>query len=275
MEINDLLSLIGVEKPEDGELTLDTVREHINSTFIPVNDISNRSDLIDPIVNKGIGQRLGSLQTALISQAKEAGLDVKHKDFEGQKLEDIVPTIFGGFKSKLEGVKKPDSKVQEELERYKTEMSTYQQTIESLEAEKNNLLNDFKVKEQGWVINHANNQAWESLRLSPQVDELKKIGFKTRFDSQYELKTDENGQVFPVYRTGDKKGSRVQNPAKLSEYLGLSELLNHEAKTLGLLAEANEGKPGAATGSKKPSAPAKVIERPTNVRINPRFARQE
>ncbi|MCA1763874.1 MAG: hypothetical protein LC664_12905 [Flavobacteriales bacterium] len=272
----ELLKLIGFEKPEDSEeeITIDQVREHINGHFVPVSDIPNRQDILEPLMNKAVGQRLGSLQTSLIKSAKEAGLDLKHNDFEGKKLEEIVPDVFGRFKEKLSTVKKPDGKLQEELERYKSELGTYKSTIDELEQQKESIANEYKQKEQGWIVNHAKNQAWGSLKLSPEVDEYKELGFRTKFDSKYDLRSDDTGNVFPVYKDGEKKGSRVQNPAKLSEHLGLQELIQHEAQNAGLLAKANEGKSGGG-GQGESGKRTTTPETPNGkVKLNPRFAGQ-
>jgi len=269
----DLLKLLGFEKPEDqeDEVTIDQVRDHVNSHFVPVNEISDRKDILEPIINKSIGQRLGSIQTAVISHAKNSGLDVTHKDFEGKKVEEILPEVFGRFKEKIDGVKKPDTKLEKELEGLKADLGTYKSTIEELESKNQALAEEYKQKEQGWLINHAKNQAWESVSFSPEVDELKKIGFKSQFESKYDLKTDDSGNVVPVYKDGDKKGSRVQNPTKLSEHLGLSELLKHEATQLGLIAKPNEGKKGGKSngGSERTTKPE---ETKSKIPLSPRFA---
>ena len=270
MEIKDFLTLVGYEVEEGKEIQIDAVRDHLNNSFLPVSEINDKHPAIEKIVNSSVGQRFGSLQTTLISQAKENGLELKHSDFKDKKIEEIIPSIFGGFKEKLEAVKKPDSKIAEELDRWKNEASTYQSTVEQLQTQLQEKDQMFENEKKSWLVNHAENEAWNSINFSPTANDLMKRGFKSAIKEKYEFVTDDAGQVWPVYKEGDKKGSRVQNPSNIAKMMTLGELLTTEAKNNGLLAEANEGKPGAKpNGVQTPKATPQTPN--ARVKVNPRF----
>lgn len=272
MEVNEVLSLIGLT-PEDGkEIEKETIINHMNSAFVPVTELNDKHPAVEKIIGSSFGQKMGSLTTSLIAAAKENGLDVKHSDFKDKKIDDIIPVIFGSFKERIEAVKKPDSKLQEELDRWKNEASGYQSSLQKLENEKNDLITNFDNEKKGWLVNHAENEAWGTVKFSPTVNDLMKRGFKDAIKEKYDFITENDGKVWPVYKTGDKKGSRVQNPNNVSTVMTVSELLNHEAKAEGLIAAANEGNPGGKPNGTKPTGQQSPT--PQNVRVNPRFANQ-
>lgn len=272
MEANELLSLMGFETPEEGEANIDQVREHFNNTFIPVSEINEKHPAVEKIIGSSFGQKMGSLQTALVSHAKENGLDLKHSDFKDKKIDEVIPEIFGGFKKKLETQKKPDNKLTEELERWKNEANQYQETIEQMSGQIEETKNQFESEKKNWLINHAENEAWNGVNFSKEANDLMKRGFKATVKEKYSFVTDDEGKVWPVHNQGEKKGSRVQNPNDLSKMMGIQDLLKHEAKANGLLAATNEGQPGGKPADRKPSV--ERDEPNKNVRVHPRFAGQ-
>ena len=271
MEAKDILSLIGFEAEEGAEIQLDAVRDHFNNSFLAVGELNDKHPAIEKMINSSVGQRFGSLQTTLISQAKENGLDLKHSDFKDKKIEEIIPSIFGGFKEKMESVKKPDSKLAEELDRWKNEASTYQSTVEQLQTQLSEKDTQFENEKRTWLVDHAENEAWGSINFSPNANNLMKRGFKSAIKEKYDFVTDDSKQVWPVYKDGDKKGSRVQNPSNLTKMMTMGELLQFEAKSNGLLAEPNEGKPGAKPNGAQAQRQAPTRDVNSRVKTNPRF----
>lgn len=272
MEAQELLKLVGFEAEEGKEADIEAVRNHFNNTFIPVTEINEKHPAIEKIIGSSFGQKMGSIQTALIAQAKENGLEVKHSDFKDKKIDEIIPVIFGGFKEKIDAVKKPDSKLQEELERWKKESASYQETVQTLQSQNEELKTGFENEKKSWLVNHAENEAWNSINFAPTANDLMKRGFKAAIKEKYDFTADDTGKVWPVYKEGEKKGSRVQNPNNLSSMMSLQDLLTYEAGKAELLAKPNEGKPGGTP--KTTGQPPKAEQQNNNVRVNPRFANQ-
>lgn len=241
VEIKELFTLIGFEPPEDdAEFSIEDVRNTIESRFVPIDEIETRQDVIEPIVSKHIGQRLGQLQTGLIKEAKGLGLELSHSDFKDQKIEDIYPSIFGMIGEKLANVKKPDGKLNEELDRYKSEFSELKTGYDQLQTTLQEKETSFQQERESWEINHVRSEDWKGVKLSPEVDKYKRRGFETEFAEKYALKKFEDG-IFPVYATGDRQGSRVKG-ATLSKPMTHAELLQKELEDAGMLAKPHEGK---------------------------------
>ena len=245
MEANEILKLIGFELPEGTELKdlqIDSVRDYIGEKFVTVNDLKNRKDLIDPFVKGEIGKRLGSIQTKLISSGKELGLEVSHTDFEGKQLEDMIPTLFSGISEKLKATKQPDDKLSKEIERVTTEYNQLKEAYTGKESEFNELKTGFETEKTNWIKGREEGEAWKTVAYLPTVKPFERIGFETTIKNTYDSAVSESGEVYPVYREGEKKGSRVKNPSKLTEDLKWSDLLKLEAQKAELLADAHSGK---------------------------------
>lgn len=242
VELKDVFTLIGFEPPEgdDAEFSIEDIRNTVESRFIPIDEIETRQDVIEPIVSKHIGQRLGQLQTGLIKEAKGLGLELSHSDFKDQKIEEIYPAIFGKIGEKLSNVKKPDGKLNEELERYKNEFTELKTGYEQLQSTLSEKESQFQQERESWEINHVRSEDWKGIKLSPEVDKYKRRGFETEFSEKYALKKFEDG-IFPVYAQGERQGSRVKG-SNLSKPMTHAELLQKELEEAGMLAKPHEGK---------------------------------
>lgn len=241
VELNDVLKLVGFEIPKEGEYTIEDVRGTVESHFIAKDEIENRKDILEPIISRHIGQHLGAAQTALISEAKKAGFEFSHNDFKDKKLVDILPTIFQSVTDKLAGAKKPDDKLNAEIERWKGEYNELKTGYETLQSEKTSLLSDFEQKEKSWAINHVVAEDWKKIKLDPNVDNYKRRGFEVEFNEKYSLEKADDG-IWPVYRNGDKKGSRVKSADSMTKHLTHEQLLVSELEKAGMLAKAHQNK---------------------------------
>lgn len=273
MEAQELLNLVGFKAEEGKEADIEAVRNHFNNTFVPVSEINEKHPAVEKIIGSSFGRKMGTLQTALISQAKENGLDFKHSDFADKKIDEIIPVIFGGFKDKLEAIKKPDSKLQEEIDRWKGEATTYKETVQTLQSQTEELKTGFESEKQSWLVDHAENEAWGSINFVTTANDFTKRGFKSTIKDKYNFVADAEGKVWPEHKDGDKKGSRVQNPNNLSTVMSLPELLTYEAGKAELLAKPNEGKPGGRPPVNGGQPPRSTPN--DRVRVNPRFYSQE
>lgn len=253
----EILQLIGYETPEGEEASIEKIREHVNSKFVPVSEISNRSDIIEPLVTNAIGKRLGSLQTSLIKQAKDLGVEIKHSDFKDKQVEDILPVFFTDIKTRLEAKPKDDGALAEELKSIKSERDTFKNSLEEMQNTLQTKEQEFTKERSNWLVNQEQSKAWEGIKFGTAVKPYEIKGFKADISEKYDSKTDEDGKVYPVYKTGEKKGSRVQSPTNATKMMTWSELLSSEAKKADLLAKENEGKPGGKPDAKPPTPATK------------------
>lgn len=251
MEAQDILSLIGFEATEGEEPNIDKVRDYIGTQFVTVKDLPNRKDLIEPILKGAIGQRIGSLQTKLVSSAKELGIDVNHADFKDKQIEDLIPSVFGGIAEKMNATKQPDDKLSKEVERLNKEYGDLKGLYTAKDNEITELQSNFAAKESNWKIDHSVNEAWKTINYLPTVNALSKKGFESTIKENYDSQVDADGNVWPVYKSGSQEGSRVKNPVKMTEDLNWSNLLTMEAKKAELLAEAHSGKPARTAGTER------------------------
>lgn len=270
VEVNDLLKLIGFEPPEEGEFTIADVRNTVESHFIPRDEIESREDILEPIISKHIGKHLGAAQTALISEAKKAGFEFAHNDFKDKKLVEIVPTIFGAVSEKLAGAKKPDSKLTEEVERWKGEYTELKTGYESMQAKMQELQSGFEQEKQQWEINHIVSEDWKKVKLDPNVDTYKRRGFEVEFNEKYALQKFDDG-IWPVYRDGAKKGSRVKSSDAMTKALSHEELLMKELEAANMLAKPHQGKPTRPAQVSRNGNGAAPNEGAAAVKVHPAF----
>lgn len=241
VELNEVFKLIGFEPPAEGEFTIADVRGVVESHFIPKDELESREDIIEPLISKHIGKHMGAAQTALISEAKKAGFDFSHNDFKDKKLIDIVPTIFAAVGEKIAGAKKPDDKLAQEVERWKNEYTELKTGYEALQTEKSELLSGFEQEKQAWEINHVVSEDWKKIKLDPNVDNYKRRGFEVEFQEKYALQKFEDG-IWPVYKDGAKKGSRVKSSDAMTKALSHGELLAMELEKANMLAKPHQNK---------------------------------
>ncbi len=242
MEAQEILDLLGFTPTEGEDITIDQVREYYDKTFIPIADIPNRKDIIDPYVKAGIGQRLGSLQTKFVSSAKDLGIDINHADYKDKPIEDLLPTVFGSISEKLKAKPKGDSKLQEDYERISKEYTDLKNEVPKFEEQINGMKTEFQNEKSNWLKSHAENEAWKKVKFASTTNDLMKVGFESKIKSTYESIVDETGNIYPVYKAGENKGSRVKSPTKVTEHLKWDDLLLMEAQKENLLPAPHDGK---------------------------------
>lgn len=275
MEVKELLELIGLADVDQDNITVDTVRDHVNQTFVPIAQLGSRKDLIEPFVNKAYGARIGPLQTMLLKQAKENGLDVTHGEFKDKSIEEVVPELFQRFKSKIEvGAASPDAdKYLREIDKIKGERDTYQSSLSDWQKKYTDLEANFADKEFRAKINAAKLAAFDSVKYPAGTKETEKIGFKAIFDNEFDLEI-ENENVFVAYKNGEKRGSRVQSPKNAAKMMTLQEAIEIKAKELLLWSDnPHEGRSAAPNRAYVPQASAagQQQQQPTGRQAHPKF----
>ena len=219
---------------------LEQAKEMLTSTFI------KKSEAVkDEEIRKQVsGSLLGKLDTFVNQKAKELNVEFDEQIKSG-KLEDklnfltsktsetintykgqIDAGIDDKFKEKLEAEYKG------KLEKLQTDLDYKSELLDKSVNELTTFKTEFQTKERNRIIGDAYNQAKSTLKLSPEVDELKVKGFESVFREKYIVDLDDNNSVIVLDAQSKKP---VANPSKMNETLGLGDILQIEAEKNGLL----------------------------------------
>lgn len=234
---------------------LEQAKQMLTSTFIKKSEAAKDEEIRKQVS----GSLLGKLDTFVNQKAKELNVEFDEQIKSG-KLEDKLNFLtsktsetINTYKSQIDaGI---DDKFKEKLEaEYKSKVEKLQSDLqyksELLDKSVNELTafkNDFQTKERNRIISDAYNQAKSTLKLSPEVDELKVKGFESVFREKYVTDLDENNEVIVLDAKTQKP---IANPNKMNETLGLSDVLKIEAEQYGLL----QKNPAANTRVPNPSS---------------------
>lgn len=244
---SEFLELIGFTPEEGKEPNIEDVRNHVNKTFVAIDQIGNRRDILDPIidqkVNKTVGGRLGKLQTAIIKNGKELGLEIAHSDFENKPIEEVAESIFERVKTNFEDLKK-GGKTNEEYEKKIQTLTAERDTFQSsLEQSQNDFLAFKDNLEKERVKSAKKNSvdsAFNSIKWTANTPNISKTGLRATFDGTYDVEI-ENDTTFVVDRTS---GNRVQNPKNAAKMLTVAEAMEALARKESLWSDSpDEGKP--------------------------------
>lgn len=255
--------------------SLEQAKEMLTTTFIKKSEAAK-----DEEVRKQVsGSLLGKLDTFVNQKAKELNVEFDEQIKSG-KLEDKLNFLtsktsetINTYKSQIDaGI---DDKFKEKIEaEYKGKVEKLQSDLqyksELLDKSVNELTafkTDFQTKERKRIIGDAYNQAKLTLKLSPEVDELKVKGFESVFREKYVTDLDENNSVIVLDAKTQKP---IPNPNKMNETLGLSDILKNEAEQYGLL----QKNPAANTRVPNPSSykgqePPNPLQQKRSSKISP------
>lgn len=272
VELKDILTYLDIKAEEGKELSFEDVKTHVQTKFVPVDHLQQRQDLLDPFIKAAVGQIAGSTQTAIISNAKDLGVEVTHKDFEGRKLTEVIPEIFGKVKSALDEYKgkKPDEQLIAKLAQRETEYKTLADQFNGVKSEYDGYKQQVQFEKVSATKNLVKQQSFGAISFKTNASELEKTGFKALIENDYDLEVDENGNSFAIHKNGDKKGSRVQNPASATSFLKFDELVKMKAAELKLIADPREGQPARSTYQQPTQQAAQPANGQATRKFNPR-----
>lgn len=263
MEVKELFELIGFEAPEEGDVKLEDVRSHVNSTFVPVNQLEQRNDLIEPIISKAVGSRLGKLETNYIKQLKGLGVEVSHSDFEGKGVEGVIDGGLERIKAliadKSKGAK-PNDELEAKLAAIAKERDAFQQSTAEWQDKYNGLETSIQQEKENAIKNSAIQGAFAKVKYPANTNEVTKNGLRAMFLENYGMEQD-NGTVYVTYKSGENKGSRVQHPKNAAKLMTVEDAVETFAKEQGLWSDSpHEGKatvkPTVSAPRRDPNNPA-------------------
>lgn len=258
MELNDVFGLIGFTPKEGEDVTPDILRAHINKSFVPVAGIESRNDIIDPIVSKQIGNRLGKMQTSLVKHGKELGLELTHSSFEGKAVEDVLEHVFGEAKTKLTELKagkvKPNEEYEKKISALKSERDTFQASLTDIQKEFETFKSQVEREKAEAEKNSILESAFGKVKWPAGTKDVSKMGLRTLFEKEYDLET-ENGTAYVLSRVS---GGRVQSPTNAAAMMTAEDAVIALAKREGLWTDSpheGEKKKAPGTSGQPPAEP--------------------
>jgi hypothetical protein len=257
-EISQLLEVIGLEKAE----TIEEVKAHIEKSFVPT-ALMTQDERFKKQAGALIGKRIGEAETRLNATFKKMGIeldDAKDKKFE-ELLEGYTEKLEVKHKELAEAVGKGDDAKVEQL----------QKQVEKLTkavAEKDTFLNNAvaektKVEQEyfGFKTNLQKTElvtkAWAQVPFSETANDLAKKGFQALISDKYEVRLPTEGE------DATKDGLVVidkttnERPKNNVGYVPFVEILQNEAKAVGVAKVGGHNTP-----------PAKVQQKPAIEPIN-------
>lgn len=239
MEVKDLLNTLGIDAEVKDSAEFKKLFEE---KFVPINELSERKDLLEPIISKAIGKRIGSLETLVRKTAKEHAIDLDSEEIKGKPIEDVTKHLFNklsethtevvkDLKSKLDS-KSDDviKKLQKEIEDYKNKYSELEGLLNDtknqftkLQTEKENEIKAFKIEVEKKNI-------FDKIGFKKDMTSVEKAGFEALIKSKYDLDLDEAGIVIK-----DKTGKRIKSDKVVGAFKTFEEVIKEEAEANGLI----------------------------------------
>lgn len=231
MELKDALKAIGL--PEDLDSVEKIVEAHRTSYIL-----KGEAHEDDAVVAKVSGKIFGELTTVA---KREFGLE--SAEIKDKSIRDIIKlgaekknTLITSLEESVgKGSEEVISKLKAESEKFKGEAKQYKGDLEKLVGEKAELETGFNNKLKQFKLDNYFKDVLGKVPFSEGATEVAKIGFNTLFQSKYKLDVADDESVLVL----DSKGQKIPNPKQTGTYLGLSEVLELEAKENGLLKQNN------------------------------------
>lgn len=212
-------------------------QEWFGATFIRKTAINDDSETR----NKVVGKRLGEVEVLLGREAKNLGLEISK---EG-KLEDRITsfkdaivskyeTSISELKSKVgEGSDEATLKLQSEVDKLKSSLNEKDGLLKENLEKYESAMSEFTKKETNRRITDHRSKAFNSFPVSTDAPTLAIDGFKARVNDEVILKFDEQDNIIPV----DKDGNRFKSNEIADKFLTTEEVYQQKAIELGLHAK--------------------------------------
>lgn len=278
MELKDILTTLGIE----GEVKdVETFKEKFKEKFISLNEIPERKEIIEPIVSKAIGKRIGSLETILKKAAKESGVDLDGEEIKGKPIEDVAKTVFAKISDKYTSTVKElksqlDSRSDDVIKKLSKELEDYKNKYSELETLLNDTKNQFtKLQEdkereiKTFKIEVAKKNIFDKIGFKKDMTPVEKTGFETLINSKYDLDLDEKEGLI----VKDKNGKRIKNDKVVGAFKTFEEILREEAEANGLISKNPHAGKQVYVNSQTPINTTATIAAANKMVFNPRFLR--
>jgi hypothetical protein len=248
----EALQYLGID-PETVE-NLDAFKTHVSTTYVP----RDKAHLDKEVTAKVFGSVNGALRTKLKGAGKELELaDVKWDDLDPAEGIDLITAKAKARTAELsalleeskKGVK-PAKEVEELSRKYeeakkftdelKGQLGTWEQKYTTLEK-------SVAQREREARINAQWERAMGGLKFNEGITPLAVKGFHASVKEKFAVEFDDEGNPYAVDATSK---SRVPNPNKAHDFLGLDDLVKSYAEQEKLIGgNPNAGKPVRSTAT--------------------------
>lgn len=233
--------------------TLDDFKAKFDGEFIRRANVKNDEKIVSAIV----GQRIGSIETAVRRLAKENGVEIGD-DYKDKKVEEIIGFVEGTIKTnhtnklaELENQLKgsSDDRIKAWEQKYSKLETRFSETNDLLTGVKTQLEtvqkdSDNRLKE--YKIGDSHKSALNTLKFKNGITDVERIGFETLIKSKYVLDLDEEGNALIL---DAKSKKQIPNTNKAGTFMSPSEIYDMELASAGLKQQNNAGGGGAGAGS--------------------------
>lgn len=231
MEIKDIASTLGLKEEDfkDNETFL--------SAFEKVYVAENRLGESE-IGRRFSGNLLGGVNTKIKSIAKKFGVDTSTLDLKDKPYDQQLEMVMTSFNEthtqtledlKAQGGKGNDEKVLALEKKYNELKGKYDQTEGLLLTEKQErekAITEFANKEKTIKIDYAKQRLFSGAKFRKDVNDYAVKGFKSEFESKYDLEIDDKGELATI-KTKDGKQIASKNSATV--YLTPAEVFERDA----------------------------------------------
>ncbi|MFI5404905.1 MAG: hypothetical protein ACHQ1D_00180 [Nitrososphaerales archaeon] len=226
-----ILSFLGF-KPEEIK-----TEEDFKSNFESKFGIKDQL-LKDPaFTGKIFGQRVGSIEAKLKSNAKKMGVEFTPDEIKDKSVEEIQEIAFTKIaelnKKAMEDLEKStkgtvDEQVKSWKEKYQSVESKLKET-EGLLSKTSSDYEGFKKeainKSKSDIITRFKKETLDKLKFRQGTTSIHKLGFETDINSKYEVDLDEHENPF----VKDKKtGQRIPSKKVTGQFMTADEIFNEE-----------------------------------------------
>jgi hypothetical protein len=227
-----------MDLPDDID-SLDKAKEVFEKNFV-----KRTMAATDPEIVKSItGQRMNSIEGDLFKVGKEIGIEIDEEIKKAARAEDKIAIIGTRFKSLMESKLEEERKkhadpseaikgYEEKFNKMKTSLKEKDELLSSSKTQYDELFSTLKNKERDIIINSK----LSSVKSNPAIkkdDELKLIGFETKFNQKYITDIDEEKKEVIVRLR--ENGQQIPSKTKTSTFMTFEDLYIQEADSAGLI----------------------------------------
>lgn len=249
IELKEVLDYMGYE-PKDID-SLEKFKEKFDPEFIKRAEVAKDETLVNSVV----GKRVATIETALKSAAKAAGIELLSDEIKGKKVEDITGVIFSKLNTRIKELESKSGQGNEEAVReWKEKLEKATGKISDLQSSLSTTTNEFETF-KGNIENEKitfkkvseKERALQNFKWKNGISDIEKEGFNALFDKNYKLDLDEEGKVYIGVQKGDKI-ERIRNPKKANEFKSIEDVLTDFEIEKGVYAVTGgeKGKPAPA-----------------------------
>ena len=210
LNLQDLLTRVGSKlKITDDAVSKDDFEKEFKGTWISREAVKTDRDILDPLIKKAMGARMGSIETSIKSSAKNAGFELpsdifKDEDGNQRKLEEVLVIHFDSIKTQVDELKESASKGDSEKLKELTDklgIATDDNTrLKDLNEKTQTQLTEKDTEHESamtdFVISSKKTELFHSVNFKDDISDIEKRGFESIIgDLQFSLDDDKELKI--------------------------------------------------------------------------------